>query len=253
MRYERMRPGQIRDAIARNVPFVLPIGVQEYHGEHLPLGMDLLAVTCALDRLQGQAEIVILPPFAYGAASYAVAGPEGGTVHVDAGAILPFAQALFAGLLRVGLRNIHGVIHHQTENFAQGMPTDLAFRLAARQAVFAHLEATRGEGWWGGAGMAGYYDGPADNPFNWISIHPLLPPGADYVFDHAGQGETALMLALAPDTVDVGQLGANDSWYTRTAPLATAAQGEAGVAIILAHLRDMLGLAPAVGASGGDI
>lgn len=240
MRYERMRPDQLRDAIARGLPFVLPIGVQEYHGEHLPLGMDLLAVTCALDLLEP--EIVILPPFAFGAASYAVAGAETGTVHVDAGAILPFAQGLFAGLLRVGLRNIHGVIHHQTENFAQGMPTDLAFRLAAKQAIFAHVEATRGPGWWGAAGMADYYDGPADNPFAWISIHPLLPPGADYVFDHAGQGETALMLALAPDTVDLGQMATNESWYTRTAPLATAAQGEAGVAIILAHLRQVLGV-----------
>ena len=240
MRYERMRPDQLRDAIARGLPFVLPMGVQEYHGEHLPLGMDLLAVTCALDLLEP--EIVILPPFAYGAASYAVAGAETGTVHVDAGAILPFAQGLFAGLLRVGLRNIHGVIHHQTENFAQGMPTDLAFRLAAKQAIFAHVEATRGPGWWGAAGMADYYDGPADNPFAWISIHPLLPPGADYVFDHAGQGETALMLALAPDTVDLGQMATNESWYTRTAPLATAAQGEAGVAIILAHLRQVLGV-----------
>ncbi len=240
MRYERMRPDQLRDAIARGLPFVLPIGVQEYHGEHLPLGMDLLAVTCALDLLEP--EIVILPPFAFGAASYAVAGAETGTVHVDAGAILPFAQGLFAGLLRVGLRNIHGVIHHQTENFAQGMPTDLAFRLAAKQAIFAHVEAARGPGWWGAAGMADYYDGPADNPFAWISIHPLLPPGADYVFDHAGQGETALMLALAPDTVDLGQMATNESWYTRTAPLATAAQGEAGVAIILAHLRQVLGV-----------
>ena len=240
MRYERMRPAQLRDAVAREVPFVLPIGVQEYHGEHLPLGMDLLAVTCALDLIEP--EIVILPPFAYGAASYAVAGAETGTVHVDAGAILPFAQALFSGLLRVGLRNIHGVIHHQTENFVQGMPTDLAFRLAAKQAVFAHVEAARGPGWWGAAGMADYYDGPADNPFDWIRIHPLLPPGADYEFDHAGQGETALMLALCPELVEPGRMGENDTWYTASAPEATAAQGEAGVAVILGYLRRLLGL-----------
>ena len=45
MLFERMRPGQIREAVAAGLPFVLPIGVQEYHGEHLPVGMDLLAVT----------------------------------------------------------------------------------------------------------------------------------------------------------------------------------------------------------------
>ena len=53
MRYELMRPHQIRDAVARNLPVILPLGVMEYHGEHLPVGMDSLAVTRALDRLTG--------------------------------------------------------------------------------------------------------------------------------------------------------------------------------------------------------
>ena len=248
MRLDRMRPPEIRAAVAAGLPFVLPIGVQEYHGEHLPVGMDLLTVTETLDRLDD--EIVILPAFAWGAASHAVAAPEGsGTVHVASEALLPFARALFAGLLATGLRNIHGVIHHQTENFAQGMPTDLAFRLAAREAVFAHLEATRGPGWWGRGDMADYYEGHArgDNPFNWISIHPLLPPGHGYIFDHAGEGETALMLALAPDTVDMAACAANTTWYTATAPRATAATGERGVAIILSHLRAVLGLKAVAG------
>lgn len=246
MRFERMRPGEIRAAAAAGLPFVLPIGVIEYHGEHLPVGMDLLAVTETLERLGDG--IVLLPPFAWGAASHAVAGPEaGGTVHVPAETILPFAQAVFAGLLRMGLRNIHGVIHHQTENFAQGMPTDLAFRLAARNAVFAHLEAARGAGWWGRAESADYYAAHAqgDNPFNWIAIHPLFPPGSAYPFDHAGPGETGLMAALAPETVDRGALGPEAPWYVAGASAATAELGERGVAIALAHLRGVLGLPPA--------
>ncbi len=55
MRYELMLPHQIRAAIAANTPVVLPIGVLEYHGEHLPLGMDTLAVTRMLDRLEAGA------------------------------------------------------------------------------------------------------------------------------------------------------------------------------------------------------
>ena len=158
MRYEMMLPHQIRAAIAANVPAVLPLGVLEYHGEHLAVGMDTLAVTKALDVLEKEAEIVILPPFYYGAASYAVAPPEGtGSVQVDSDVLHPFARELFTGLLRVGFRNIHVFIHHQSENFTTGMPTDLAFKLGARQAIFAFLEKTRGEGWWGGAGMADYY------------------------------------------------------------------------------------------------
>ena len=87
--FARLRPHQLQAAIAANTPVVLPIGVMEYHGQHLPAGVDLLAVTEVLDRL-GDA-IITLPPFAYGAASHAVAGPEHGTtLHVDAAALVPF-------------------------------------------------------------------------------------------------------------------------------------------------------------------
>jgi creatinine amidohydrolase/Fe(II)-dependent formamide hydrolase-like protein len=158
MRYEMMLPHQIRAAIDARWPVVLPLGVLEYHGEHMSVGMDTLAVTGVLDILEKEMNLVILPPFYYGAASYAVEPPErNGTLHVDAEALVPFAKAMFQGLLRIGFRNIHVFVHHQTENFLAGMPTDLAFKFAARQAIFAFLEKERGEGWWGIEKMADYY------------------------------------------------------------------------------------------------
>ncbi len=216
----------------------------EYHGQHLPAGVDLIVVTEVLDLLCD--EIVMLPSFAYGAASHAVARPEdGGTLHVDASAIRPFAEALFAGLLRGGYRNIHGIIHHQTENFHQDMPADLTFRLAAPNAIFRHLESTRGPGWWGAGEMADYYEQHTEgtDPFAWIQVQPLFPKDADFPFDHAGEGETALMQALAPDTVDITRATDGGHWYTATAAQATADNGERGVAIALDHLRGLLGLA----------
>ena len=141
LRYEMMLPHQIRTAIEKRWPVILPLGVLEYHGEHLPVGMDTLAVIGILEILEKEMDLVILPPFYYGAASYAVEPPEGnGSLNVEAEALAPFAKAMFQGLLRIGFRNIHLVIHHQTENFIAGMPTDLAFRFAARQAIFAFLE-----------------------------------------------------------------------------------------------------------------
>ncbi len=244
MQFARLRPHQLQAAIAANTPVVLPIGVMEYHGQHLPAGVDLLAVTETLDRLGDQ--IITLPPFAYGAASHAVAGPEGtGTLHIDTSAIVSLAEALFIALLRSGFRNIRGVIHHQTEGFDQGMPTDLAFRLAGRNAIMRHLEATRGPGWWGDKGMQDYYADQARgaDPFNWIRIHPLFPKGAAFPFDHAGKGETALMQALAPDTVDMSRAQQGDHWYTEDAVEASPELGESGVQIALAHLRQVLGIA----------
>jgi len=246
MRYELMLPHQIRAAIDGRWPVVLPLGVLEYHGEHMAVGMNTLAVTGILEILEREADLVILPPFYYGAASYAVEPPERtGTLHVDAGALTPLAKALFTGLLRIGFRNIHLVIHHQTENFAAGMPTDLAFKLAARQAIFGFLEAERGEGWWGANSMADYYErqSTGEDPFNWIKAHTLMPSSAmeGYPFDHAGQGETSLLMALMPEGVDTSRIS-EDKWYARSAREATVELGIQGRDIILAYLRKALGI-----------
>jgi creatinine amidohydrolase len=256
MRYATMRPAEIRDAIARGLACALPVGVLEDHGEHLPLGVDGLVVEGALARLDAEAEIVLLPTFWWGAASHAVSAPEGrGTIHADAEVVLPLARQIFAALLRVGFRNIHFVIHHQTENFAAGMPTDLALRLAARQAVFAHLERERGEGWWGRPEAADYYDRQAagDDPFNWIRGHALLGPNeiARYPFDHAGRGETSFMLALCPDRVDLAA-AAGGPWWAAAAREATATLGEEGLALALARLRPLLAPRPPGGVHGRE-
>lgn len=245
MRYEMMLPGQIRRAIEENWPVVLPLGVLEYHGEHMAVGMDTLVVIKVLERLEKEMNIVILPPFYYGAASYAVEPPEGnGSIQVNQQVLAPFAGDLFRSLLRVGFRNIHFFIHHQSENFAVGMPTDLSFKFAARQVIFAWLEQQRGEGWWGDAKMADYYAQQAqgDDPFNWIKGHPMLTAEMikQYPFDHAGIGETSLMLALCPEAVELDKLS-DDRWYTRTARDATAELGWRGVALMEQHLREVLG------------
>lgn len=248
MRYELMLPHQIRTAIGERWPLVLPLGVLEYHGEHMAVGMDTLVVIKLLEILEAEAPLVILPPFYYGASSYAVEPPEGsGSVQVNADRLFPFAQDLFRALLRIGFRNIHFFIHHQTENFAVGMPTDLAFKFAARQAIFEFLEKERGEGWWGSEKMADYYAQQAlgDDPFNWIKGHPLMTPDIirNYPFDHAGQGETSLLLALCPEGVDMSKFS-DEKWYSRSAAQASHALGAKARELILAHMRQVLGLKP---------
>jgi creatinine amidohydrolase/Fe(II)-dependent formamide hydrolase-like protein len=244
MRYELMLPHQIRRAIGEHWPVVLPLGVLEYHGEHMAVGMDTIAVIEALNDIEREIDIVILPPFYYGAASYAVEPPEGnGSLQVDAATLFPLAQSMFTGLLRIGFRNIHFFIHHQSENFGAGMPTDLAFKFAARQAIFAFLEKERGEGWWGKRGMADYYaqHEAGDDPFNWIKGHPLMTPEiiAQYPFDHAGVGETSLMLAMRPDAVDMSRLD-DAKWYSTSAREATAELGSKGRRLIAEYLREVL-------------
>ncbi len=244
MRYEMMLPYQIRQAIDENWPVILPLGVLEYHSEHLAVGMDTLVVVRTVELLEQEMDLVILPPFYYGAASFAVEPPErNGSVHVDSDVLLPFARSMFHGLLRVGFRNVHFFIHHQSENFAAGMPTDLAFKLAARQAIFGFLEAERGEGWWGDNSMSDYYAAheEGDNPFNWIQGHPLMDAEiiSQYPFDHAGEGETSLLMALCPEGVDMARYSP-EKWYVESAARASLDLGEKGRAMVLQHMRRIL-------------
>lgn len=244
MRYEMMFPDQIRQAIDEHWPVVLPMGVLEYHGEHLAVGMDTLVVVRALETIEKEIDLVILPTFYYGAGSYAVEPAErNGTVHVDCEQLIPFAKGLLTSLLKIGFRNIHGIIHHQSENFSAGMPTDLAFKTAARKITFDHLEQTRGEGWWGSNDMQDYYaqhDAGSD-PFSWIKFHSLMDEQTqkDYTFDHAGIGETSLMMSMCPEGVDMSKF-TEEKWYSRTAKDSTKEYGDTAKERILEHLRKIL-------------
>lgn len=244
MRYEMMLPGQLRQAIDENWPFVLPLGVLEYHGEHLALGLDTLVVIKCVELLEREMKMVILPPFYYGAASYAVEpAHRNGSVHVDGQSLSTFAKPMFNSLLRIGIRNIHVFIHHQTENFAGGMPTDLAFRSASRQAIFEFLENERGEGWWGNQDNANYYEQHEVNqdPFNWIQVNPLMDQQIieKYDFDHAGIGETSLLMALDPEGVDMDKLDTT-KWYLASAKDASVEYGQQARDMILDRMRKIL-------------
>jgi len=233
MFYLKMLPYQVREAIDCNMPVILPLGVIEYHAEHLPLGVDSLVCQEAVERVEKRHpdKVVVLPPFYYGSASLAVAKPERhGTVQVDSKNLIPVAEDIFRSLLRVGFRNIFAFIAHQTEEFSQGMPTDLAFRFAARRVIFEWLEKEGGEGWWGTEQYSAYYSG-ANNPFAWIRIYPARHREATrqrFPGDHAGQLETSEAMVLCPEHVQMERL--DDSlWYARPGKEATRELGEAAL------------------------
>ena len=82
MQYLNMLPSQLREAIDKNYPVALPLGVIEYHAEHLPFGVDCFTCIDAINRIEKRRPELVLPPFYYGAASLAVAKPErNGTIR----------------------------------------------------------------------------------------------------------------------------------------------------------------------------
>ncbi|MEK6793785.1 MAG: creatininase family protein [Spirochaetota bacterium] len=244
MRYEMMYPDQLRKAIDERWPLVWPIGVLEYHASHCCNGVDTLVVIRAFEELEREMNIVIFPPFYFGAASYAVGAPErNGTVHVRPETIMPFAKEVFTDLLRIGFTNIHGFVHHQSENFSVGMPTDLAFKTASRQAVFEYIEKERGEGWWGKDEMRDYYSqhDAGSDPFSWIQMHPFMADDVQkkYPVDHAGKQETSLMMAFCPEGVDMKRYK-GEHWFVESAKDANIGYGNAAKRDTLESLRMIL-------------
>lgn len=245
MRYELMFPDQIREAIDKNTPIALALGVIEYHGEHLCPGVDTLVVQRGLEMLEKEMELVILPPFYYGAGSYAVAGPERkGGMHIDSSVLNTLARQLFYNLLRIGFRNIYVFFHHQSENFVNGMPTDLAFKLAARQEIFAFIEREKGDGWWGEeTASANYYEehNAGSDPFSWITIAPFMSAQAQaqWPIDHAGEQETSLMMAFSPEGVDMNRFDGKQ-WYAQSALKASLEYGNRAKEVILRDMKKVM-------------
>ena len=188
--------------------------------------------------------MVILPPFYYGTASYVVEPPErNGSININAHVLNLFANQLFTSLLRIGFRNIYCFVHHQSENFYAGMPTDLAFKAAAKEVIFEFLNKEKGEGWWGKDSMQDYYKehhNKAD-PFSWIQIHPFMDEKtqSEFPIDHAGLQETSLMMAFCPEGVEIEKLS-EKKWYSKSAKDANLEYGDAAKKMILESMRKIL-------------
>ena len=164
-------------------------------GSTWPVGMDTLAVTGVLDILETAMNLVILPPFYYGAAATRSSRPKAtAPLHVDAKAWRPFAKAMFHGPVRMASATSTCDIHHNG-NFVVRNADGSRVQVRRRQAIVAFLEKERGEGWWGNEKMADYY---AQQLAGRRSVQ--LDQGASredgramngYPFDHAGEGETS--------------------------------------------------------------
>lgn len=214
-----MRPAQIRDAVERDLPVIVPIGCVECHGHHLPVGCDTLIVEEVARRVERRIECVVAPTVDYGPTGYDVSGPELGSMDVAPEELLSYARGVLRGLLRLGFRRILVWVFHQGDRG----PLATTFHLAGTRLVEDMMCRERGEGWWGAKRPE-----PGDRSFGAIQVrsvvHPKSSPPAGG--DHAGRNETSYMLAACGDKVDMSLLNDEGPWYTLS-PGNLAADGTA--------------------------
>ena len=89
-----------------------------------------MVINGVMRELEKEKEIVVCPPIWYGVASYAVGGPETGTIQVDEDAYTNYLYCILKSMIYGGVKNIYCVAHHQTEE-AGLMPMTIACHKAA--------------------------------------------------------------------------------------------------------------------------
>ena len=228
---KKIRPRELQTAVDENWPLLVPAGCVEWHGPHLPLGLDTLIAEAVCRRVAKRVSAVIAPPLEYGATGYAVSGPELGTMDVDNESFAAFAKSVLRAFCQLGFRRIACVVHHQGMN---GMLA-LALRKASTELMAEMALQERGTGW--------YARKPSPNDplfrFNRLRVLPTWLPSArsediDFGGGHGGRFETSLALAIRPELVDPERLDGKElSWLFTEHPSreATAALGERALRI----------------------
>jgi creatinine amidohydrolase len=194
LRYEELTWPEMREAVARQPVVLLPFGTVEDHGPHLPLNTDnvILEAICLEAARHAAGEILVMPVVAYGLDEHHMDFP--GTVSVDMQILLPYVADVALSVARHGFTHLLIVSGH-------GSNVPIA-DLVARHVV---LET--------GIVCGAMSPNAAIDP---TLAEPTLSemrssgPGG---IAHAGEYETAMMLFLRPDLVqmdkairEIGQL-----------------------------------------------
>jgi creatinine amidohydrolase len=184
VRYDELTWPEIREAIKLQPVVLLPFGAVEDHGPHLPLNTDNIIVEaiCRETAQRSGGEILIMPSVSYGLDEHHMDFP--GTISIDMQTLIRFLSDVARSIAHHGFTHILIVNGH-------GSNVSIA-DLAARQVV---LET----GMICGAVSPNAAIDPTLAEPTFSQMRRSQPGGVA----HAGEYETAMMLYLRPDLVQM--------------------------------------------------
>ncbi len=161
---------------------VLPIGSTEYHGEHLPFGTDALVAdsiaAAVTDRVEGMLRLPLMP---YGISSHYAHFPMVLTLSVET--MTHMLKEVYGSLNAHGMKHLL-IVNGHDGNIPAIEAASREFRVENPEFKIAALEA-----WW-------------------VTAPQLLPKGTFEAWGglgHAGEGETSMMLRVAPELVNMSK------------------------------------------------
>lgn len=167
MRYAELLPDQLADIWRERPIAYCAWGALEWHGPHLPLGLDGLVAERFVERLADQMGGVVLPTIWLPITAL----PHPASISIHTGVVKGIWHDLLDELHRAGARIVCMVTGH----YAQGHEIEMYH--AATNAMRAHQD------------------------FFVLAATPLEPLGDGRYLDHAGRWETAQLMAARPDLV----------------------------------------------------
>jgi len=175
---------------------ILPLGSVEQTGMHCPLGTDLIVAGKASIEIAALADCLVAPPLPYADTLELDFWP--GTVHAGPEALSPYLEAAAKSYVKMGFSSLVFLACH-----SPNMKTvDVLCRRLHHEGVNVYAID-----WWKAVGSAA--KGETD------SVEP---------FGHGGEVITSVMLALAPEGVDIAA--------------ATDESSLPGLSLVLAHQPD---------------
>jgi len=168
--YAALRPDQLAERIAAVPVAYVPWGALEWHSFHLPVGLDGFTAEHVARRAADHTGGVVLPAMFLPSTTL----PHRVSISFKADTVRAVLDELLAELARVGFR----VVVLLSGHYAQGH--ELILMDAAENAMQRH-----------GVDV--------------LAVPPLALLGEEYL-DHAGRWETAQMLAIDPQLVDLDRI-----------------------------------------------
>jgi creatinine amidohydrolase len=200
-RYVELRPNQLEAIVAETPLAYLPWGALEWHGPHLPLGLDGFTAEAVAERAARRTGGVLLPTTWWPITAL----PHRFSLSIRSEVIQALWDGIFAELARAGFR----VVVLLSGHYAQAH--ELVLMDAAEHAISEY-------------GLL-------------VLAVPPLALVDEEMLDHAAHWESALLLALRPRLVDIDALGDGPLHPATSAVLgddprrATAGQGEAALTL----------------------
>lgn len=194
-RYAELRPDEIERVRAEAPIAYLPWGGLDWHGPHLPLGVDGFVAEAVAERAARRTGGVLLPIASWSAASL----PHPASVGIRGATLRAVLDDIFAGLARAGWRVAVLVSGHY------GPAHDLVAMDAAEAAIARH-------------GLL-------------VLAVPPLALVDEEMLDHGGLWESSLLLAVRPDQARVAELGEGPLSPTRSGVIGRDPRGTASASI----------------------